>query len=160
MAKFKHVLQTIQAGGWGKKNMQCRMMQMTELDIGDGRTTNDRTTIAASATEYYRKLFDVDPDEQDDGRTKGMMQYVNAECDLWMLPGRYNDNVSDMGIAEHRLDDDNDDIAEDGRPCVAADFAGVSVSAQMVASAAASCKRRKTCAADLRVSELWNSFRD
>lgn len=131
--------------------MQCRMTPMTELDIGDGHTTTDRTTIAASATEYYHKLFDIKPDEQEDERAKRMIKYINAEFDLWMLPGRYNDK---MDIAEDRHDNDDDDTRDDGRRNAADEFAGVSLSAEMV-QAAARCKRRKTCAADVVVSELW-----
>lgn len=127
------------------------MTQMTELDVGDGRTTNDRTTIAAAATESYQKLFGVEPDEQDEGRAKRTMQYVNTEYDLWMLPGRCDDNMNNTSIAEGRPDDDNGDRASHGRPRAAVCFAGVSASREMIATVASLCKRRKTCASDLIV---------
>lgn len=60
-------------GGWGEKALQCRLTPMTCLDIGDGQVVTDRETIATAATEYDQKLFDIQPHEDDEERTKHMI---------------------------------------------------------------------------------------
>lgn len=146
-SKFESVLQKIQAGGWGKTDMQNRREHMTELDLGNNTTTNDRSAIATRATDYYNKLFDIDPDENDEMRAKVMMQYLDSEYDLWMMPGRHDT----MHTAAGRRDDECGDAAK-------YDFEGASVGAEMVQAAAATCKRRKMCATDMIVSEVWHSL--
>lgn len=101
---------------------------MTELKVNDDNKTNDKTTIAKAATKYYGDLLDTAPDPDDMERTSEMMQYVEAEYDLW--------------------DDHNNEVTTQR-------YAGVSVSADMVKAAAAACKKRKTCISDCLVSEMW-----
>lgn len=116
-----HVLRHLREGGWGKKALQEKVADMTQLRIDETTVTKHEATIASYATQYYNDLFETaqhlqSPAEQErEDRLQALLQrdflHTNftgratagiAEAALSACPKRKTCAASDGVVTEMR----------------------------------------------------------